>query len=85
LRSASLRRELVLGIKGTLSVAGLKVIRQRLLAGQENKARRGELFKRLPVGNARDPLGTVVFHPDRRVTEAIGINYGGRARWSIRE
>jgi hypothetical protein len=36
--------QLVLGIKGTLSVVELKIIRQRLLAGQESKARRGELF-----------------------------------------
>ena len=47
--------QLVLGIKGTLSVVEVKVIRQRLLAGQESKARRGELFKRLPIGYARDP------------------------------
>src|SRR5256885_12084642 len=45
--------QLVLGIKGTLSVVELKVIRQRLLAGQESEARRGELFKRLPIGDAR--------------------------------
>src|SRR5258707_760839 len=32
--------QLVLGIKGTLSVVELKVIRQRMLAGQEAKARR---------------------------------------------
>src|SRR6202046_3288317 len=48
--------QLVLGIKGTLSVVELKVIRQRLLAGQESKERRGGLFKRLPVGYALDPL-----------------------------
>ena len=65
--------QLVLGIKGTLSVVKLKVICQRLLAGQESKARRGELFKRLPVGYARDPVGKVVFHPDRRVCEAIQL------------
>ena len=46
--------QLVLGIKGTLSVVELKVLRQRLQAGQESKARRGELFKRLPVGYAKD-------------------------------
>jgi DNA invertase Pin-like site-specific DNA recombinase len=40
--------QLVLGVKGTLSVVELKVIRQ------EAKARRGELFKRLPIGYARD-------------------------------
>src|SRR6516164_7279175 len=37
--------QLVLGIKGTLSVVELKVLRQRMHAGQESKARRGELFK----------------------------------------
>ena len=52
--------QLVLGIKGTLSVVELKVLRQRLQAGQESKARRGELFKRLPVGYAKDGTGKVV-------------------------
>ena len=33
--------QLVLGIKGTLSVVELKVLRQRLQAGQESKARQG--------------------------------------------
>ena len=78
--------QLVLGIKGTLSVVELKVLRQRLLAGQESKARRGELFKRLPVGYALDPLGKVVLHPDRRVTEAIQLVFAKfRERWSVRQ
>src|ERR1700683_2700612 len=77
---------LVLGIKGTLSVVKLKVIRQRLLAGQESKARRGELFKRLPVGYARDLLGKVGFHPDRRVTDAIQLVFMKfRELWSVRQ
>jgi DNA invertase Pin-like site-specific DNA recombinase len=59
--------QLVLGIKGTLSVVELKVIRQRLLAGQESKARRGELFKRLPIGYARDAVGKVVLHPQKSI------------------
>jgi DNA invertase Pin-like site-specific DNA recombinase len=65
--------QLVLGIKGTLSVVELKVLRQRLQAGQESKARRGELFKRLPVGYARDGTGKIVLHPDSRVGEAIRL------------
>ena len=78
--------QLVLGIKGTLSVVELKVIRQRMLAGQESKARRGELFKRLPVGYAIDPLGKVVLHPDRRVSEAIQLVFVKfRERWSVRQ
>ena len=80
--------QLVLGIKGTLSVVELKVLRQRLLAGQESKARRGELFKRLPIGYARDVAGKVVVHPDRRICEAIRLvftkfqNFGACVRHS---
>jgi len=78
--------QLVLGIKGTLSVVELKVIRQRMLAGQESKARRGELFKRLPVGYAVDALGKIALHPDRRVCEAIKLVFVKfRERWSVRQ
>jgi len=78
--------QLVLGIKGTLSVVELKVLRQRLLAGQESKARRGELFKRLPIGYARDVAGKVVVHPDRRVYEAIRLVFTKfRELWSVRQ
>jgi len=78
--------QLVLGIKGTLSVVELKVIRQRMLAGQEAKARRGELFKRLPIGYARDPVGKIMFHPDRRVCEAIQLVFAKfRELWSVRQ
>src|SRR6267378_2410363 len=78
--------QLVLGIKGTLSVVELKVLRQRLQAGQESKARRGELFKRLPVGYVRDPMGKIVFHPDRRVCEAVQLVFAKfRERWSVRQ
>jgi DNA invertase Pin-like site-specific DNA recombinase len=78
--------QLVLGIKGTLSVVELKILRQRMQAGQESKARRGELFKRLPVGYIRDPTGKVVFDPDQRVCEAIQLLFVKfRERWSVRQ
>ena len=78
--------QLVLGIKGTLSVVELKILRQRLQAGQESKARRGELFKRLPVGYALDASGKVVFHPDQRICEAIHLVFTKfRERWSVRQ
>src|SRR6202163_3867940 len=78
--------QLVLGIKGTLSVVELKVLRQRLQAGQESKARRGELFKRLPVGYVRDSINKIVFHPDQRICEAIQLVFAKfRERWSVRQ
>src|ERR1017187_1020220 len=78
--------QLVLGIKGTLSVVELKVLRQRMHAGQESKARRGEMYKRLPVGYALDPMGKVAFDPDQRSCEAIRLVFVKfRERWSIRQ
>src|SRR5277367_4811799 len=78
--------QLVLGIKGTLSVVELKVLRQRLQAGQESKARRGELLKRLPVGYAKDGTGKVALHPDQRVCEAIRLVFAKfRELWSVRQ
>src|ERR1700682_3543776 len=78
--------QLVLGIKGTLSVVELKVLRQRMQAGQESKARRGELFKRLPVGYIKDATGKVVLHSDRRVVEAIQLAFTkSRELWSVRQ
>src|SRR5256886_3710836 len=78
--------QLVLGIKGTLSVVELKVLRQRLQAGQESKARRGEMFKRLPIGYVLDSTGKVVLYSDQRVCEAIRLVFlRFRERWTIRQ
>ena len=83
---SSLDDQLVLGIKGTLSVVELKILRQRMQAGQESKARRGELFKRLPVGFVLDAMNRVAFHPDRRVSEALQLVFlKFRERWSVRQ
>ncbi len=66
--------QLVLGIKGTLSVVELKILRMRMLQGQEEKARRGELLKRLPVGYQKGGAsGKVTLDPDRRIREAISL------------
>ena len=78
--------QLVLGIKGTLSVVELKVLRQRMQAGQESKARRGELFKRLPIGYIKDAAGKVVLHSDRRVVDAVRLVFTKfRELWSVRQ
>lgn len=77
--------QLVLGIKGTMSVAELKILRQRMLRGSEEKARRGELKKRLPPGYLWDSAGRVVKDPDRRVQEAIDLVFERfREAWSLR-
>ena len=56
---------LLLGLKGTMSEAEFHVPRARLQGGIENKARRGELKMRLPIGLAYDEQDRVVLDPDR--------------------
>ena len=65
--------QLILGIKGTMSVVELKVLRMRMLRGQEEKARRGELLKPLPAGYERDMDGNVMITADVRVREGIEL------------
>lgn len=78
--------QLVLGIKGTLSVVELKTLRMRLHQGMEEKARRGELIRLLPPGYVCDALGKVVKDPDERVREAIASVFRRfRELWSIRQ
>ncbi len=64
---------LLLGLKGTMSEAELHVLRSRLRGGLINKARRGELRCRLPVGFVYDSVGRVVFDPDQQVQESVRL------------
>jgi DNA invertase Pin-like site-specific DNA recombinase len=65
--------QLVLGIKGTLSVVELKTLKFRLQQGREAKAKRGELGWRLAPGYITDPVGQIVKDPNLRVQEAIAL------------
>jgi DNA invertase Pin-like site-specific DNA recombinase len=61
---------LLLGLKGSLNEYELDLLRQRSLEARREKARRGELIVRAPVGyvKSEDHLEK---DPDRRVQEAI--------------
>jgi DNA invertase Pin-like site-specific DNA recombinase len=63
--------QLVLGIKGTLSVVEMRVLNLRLQQGRANKARRGELLRPLPVGYVYDGEGRVQLDPDERIRQAV--------------
>ena len=83
---SSLDDQLVLGIKGTLSVVELKVLRQRLLAGTYHKASKGELHRTLAPGYVLDALGNLVKDPNQRVQQAIALVFSTfRATGSIRQ
>ena len=64
---------LLLGLKGTMSEAELHVLSARLRGGLINKARRGELRCRLPIGFVYDPNGRVVHDPDKQVQESVQL------------
>ncbi len=65
--------QLVLGIKGTLSVVELKALKFRLQQGREAKAKRGELGWRLAPGYVTDPVAQIVKDPNLRVQQAIAL------------
>ncbi len=62
---------LVLGLKGTLFSAELHILRARMRGGLLNKARRGALAQRLPVGYRRQADGSVVQDPDEQVRSTL--------------
>ena len=64
---------LLLGLKGTMSEAELHIIKQRMLQGKLNKARKGELLFRLPMGYVRRQNGAVAFDPDEQVQAVVRL------------
>lgn len=64
---------LLLGLKGAFAEAQWYHMRSHLTAALFNKARRGELALRLPVGYDRLPDGRVVLTADRQVQDAIRL------------
>lgn len=62
---------LLLGLKGTMSEAELHVLRARLQGGILNKASRGELFMRPPIGFAYDTQGRLVPDPDQQIQQSL--------------
>jgi len=70
---ASPNGRLLLGIKGQLSEMELHTIRARLTAGILNKARRGELALKLPVGLIRDESKKVFKDPNQEIRGRIQL------------
>jgi DNA invertase Pin-like site-specific DNA recombinase len=62
---------LLLGLKGTMSEAELHILRQRLMQGKLQKARRGELLVPVPTGYLLLPSRQVVLDPDEEVQASV--------------
>ena len=64
---------LLLGMKGTISEMEVASFRARAQSAMKQKAQRGELFNRVPIGYVKAPDDRVEKNPDRRVREAIEL------------
>jgi len=65
--------QLILGIKGTISAVELKILRTRLIAGMEEKAKRGEFKRQIPPGYIWDANEKVVKDPNKRIRDTIEL------------
>lgn len=64
---------LLLGLKGTMSEAELHMIKQRMLQGKQEKAKRGELGFHVPIGYVRRPSGEICLDPDEQVQQVVRL------------
>jgi len=65
--------QLILGIKGTISSVELKILHTRLIAGMEEKAKRGEFKRQIPPGYIWDTTEKVVKDPNKRIQDSIQL------------
>ena len=70
---ANYNDRLLLGLKGTMSEAELHIIRNRMQEGARNKARRGELLTRLPMGFVFGSEGEVLLDPDEQTRSLVRL------------
>jgi DNA invertase Pin-like site-specific DNA recombinase len=61
------------GLRGMMSEAELHVLRSRLHQGKLNKARRGELFSCVPIGDVRSADGGIDLEPDEQVRSIVAL------------
>src|SRR3989449_4229464 len=64
---------LLLGMKGTISVMEVATFRERAQAALRQKAQRGALFQRVPIGYLKTPDDRLEKDPDVRVRAAIEL------------
>jgi DNA invertase Pin-like site-specific DNA recombinase len=64
---------LLLGLKGTMSEAELHVLRARLRGGILNKAHRGELLIKPPIGLVYNSEGILGLDPDQQVQQSLRL------------
>ncbi len=66
---------LLLGLKGSMSEAELHILKARLQGGLINKAQKGELYKRLPIGYVHNEEGKIIKDPDIQVQRVVNLMF----------
>lgn len=64
---------ILLGMKATMSEAELHLLKQRMVGGRRNKARRGQFRIRLPAGYVWEDSEGIRKDPDERVQDVIEL------------
>jgi DNA invertase Pin-like site-specific DNA recombinase len=72
---------MLLGLKGTMSEAELHFLYARMKGGLDNKAKRGDLKIRIPVGYVYDDFDQIVKDPDEDVQNVINLIFNTYARF----
>lgn len=62
---------MLLGMKSTISEIEINILKSRMLEGARNKAKRGELIYRLPIGYVKTEDKKIEKNPDKRIQHAI--------------
>jgi len=80
--AAQMNDRLLLGMKGTISEMELASFRQRAQEAMKQKAKRGELFMRVPIGYVRALDNRIEKDPDERVRAAIDLVFAKFAEFA---
>ena len=71
-------------MKGTISEMEVASFRERAEAALRQKAQRGELFQRVPIGYVKTVEDRIEKDPDARVATAIELIFRSLRRWQAR-
>jgi len=72
---------ILLGLKGTINMAELYLMKARMDGGRINKAQRGELKVRLPAGYVYDSSSRIVKDPDAQIQGSVQLVFDSFRRF----
>ena len=64
---------IILGMKSMFTEIEIHILKGRMRAARDNKAKRGELFNHPPIGYVRSPSREMVIDPDQQVQSIVHL------------